>query len=82
VSALLDAAAAIDSRLLLLLLLAVLDIWAIGMTLASNGSRREKVLWSAVILLCPIFGCIFWFNLGPKPYLLGSVRSSKRRPAG
>ena len=75
---LLDSLSRIDTRIVLIALLLVLDIWAIGMTLASPASRREKVLWSAIVMLCPIIGCLFWFSLGPKPDLLGSVDSSSR----
>ena len=76
----LESAARLDTRVLLIVLLAVLNVWAIGMTLASQGSRREKVLWSAIILLCPIIGCLFWFSLGPKPNLIRSA--SSRRGTG
>ena len=73
---LLDAVALIDSRYVLIVLLLALDIWAIGMTLASEASRKEKFLWSAIVIMCPIIGCLFWFSLGPKPDVLGSVASS------
>jgi hypothetical protein len=80
-SKLTDLAASIDTRVALVFLLLAIDIWVIGMTLASNGSRREKVLWSAIVILCPIIGCLFWFSLGPKPDLIGGVkaRMSKQR---
>ncbi|MGH7540780.1 MAG: PLDc N-terminal domain-containing protein [Gemmatimonadota bacterium] len=60
------AAAAIDHRWVLVILLAALDIWSITFVVLSGAGRREKVLWSGVILLCPIVGCLFWFVLGPK----------------
>lgn len=63
---------AIDSRWLLLVLLASLDSWAIALTIASRSDRREKALWTGVILLCPIVGCLLWYVLGPKPKLLRS----------
>lgn len=75
---LLDAASRIDARIVLVAALLVLDIWAIGMTVSSSASRKEKALWSVVVLLCPIIGCLFWFSLGPKPNLIGRVDSSVR----
>ena len=63
---------AIDSRWLLLVLLVSLDSWAIALTIASRSDRREKALWTGVILLCPIVGCLLWYVLGPKPKLLRS----------
>lgn len=69
-SALLDAVGALDSRWLLALLLVVLDVWAVGLVLASGARRREKILWSGVLILCPIIGCLFWYVLGPKPRLV------------
>jgi hypothetical protein len=61
-------AARIDLRWVLAALLVVLDVWAITLVLLSTSARREKVLWTSVILLCPIVGCLFWFVLGPKPF--------------
>lgn len=78
---LLDAITRIDTRVVLVVALLVLDIWAIGMTLASNASRKEKVLWSGIVILCPIFGCLFWFSLGPKPDLIGTGPSGERSAA-
>jgi hypothetical protein len=72
VSELLDAIAGVDTRVVLVAALLVLDVWAIGMTLASDASRKEKVLWSGIVILCPIIGCLFWFSLGPKPNLIGT----------
>lgn len=61
-----ELAASIDPRVVLLVLLAALDLWAVTLVLFSSAARREKLLWVAVILLCPIIGCLFWFPLGPK----------------
>jgi hypothetical protein len=77
VSELLDAITQIDTRVVLVAALLVLDVWAIGMTLASDAGRKEKVLWSGIVILCPIFGCLFWFSLGPKPNLIGTGPSSE-----
>lgn len=75
---LLEAITRIDTRVVLVAALLVLDVWAIGMILASSASRREKVLWSGIVILCPIFGCLFWFSLGPKPNLIGAGPPSER----
>jgi ammonia channel protein AmtB len=70
VDALLDFTALVDSRWVLAATLLVLDLWCIGLLLASDGSVRSKLLWSAIILLCPIIGCVLWYVLGPKPRLV------------
>ncbi len=62
--------AGVDSRILLGVFVLFLDAWCIGLLLRSPASRREKVLWCVVILLCPIVGLLFWFVLGPKPDML------------
>jgi hypothetical protein len=63
---LLEVAARIDTRWVLVALLVALDVWAITLVVLSSASLREKVLWSSVLVLCPIVGCLFWFVLGPK----------------
>jgi hypothetical protein len=63
-------AARIDTRWLLVLLVVVLDVWSAGLALRSRASRRERLLWAAVIVLCPIIGLMIWFVLGPKPLLV------------
>lgn len=68
-SGLLDTLAALDTRLGLAAYLAALDAWSMGLLLRSDGSRREKWLWSLVIVGCPIVGCVLWYVLGPKPVL-------------
>lgn len=62
-------AAGLDSRWVLAAYLAALDVWSVGLLVRSDGSRREKVLWTAVIVLCPVVGCVLWYVLGPKPEL-------------
>ena len=69
-SDLLEAAAAVDTRWLLALFLVVLDVWAVGLVVASDADRREKVLWSGILILCPIVGCLVWYVFGPKPRLV------------
>ncbi len=70
-NAVLDAVAAIDTRWILVGLLAALDLWSASLVWLSKVPRREKVLWTGVIVACPIVGCLFWFVLGPKPRSIG-----------
>lgn len=65
-NAVLDWAAALDMRLVLVALLVALNLWATCITALSTAPRREKVLWVAVIFLCPIVGSVLWFVFGPK----------------
>jgi hypothetical protein len=65
-SGILDFAASIDPRIILAVLLGLLDAWAIGEVWLSTSDRRDKWLWSGIVLVCPIIGCLFWFVLGPK----------------
>lgn len=69
-SAILDVAEAVDMRLALLVYLVALDVWVLSLLVRSEGSRREKALWSAVVLLCPVVGCVLWYVLGPTPRLV------------
>ena len=57
----------LDSRWVLAALLAVLDAWAIGLVIRARPAPRVGLLWSAIIVLCPIIGLLFWYALGPKP---------------
>lgn len=88
VSGLVEAVGSVDSRWLLLAFLGALDAWAIALVLTSRAGGREKALWVAVILLCPIVGCLLWYVLGPKPNLVREERGEPaagardRRPAG
>jgi hypothetical protein len=63
--------AGVDSRFLLGAFVLMLDAWCIGLVWRSAADLREKWLWCAVIVLCPIVGLLFWFVLGPKPEMLG-----------
>jgi hypothetical protein len=58
---------ALDTRWVLAFLLLVLDVWSIGLIVKARPGAREIMLWSAVVLLVPVFGCLFWYALGPKP---------------
>ncbi len=66
-SGLIDSIVAMDTRLMLLVFLLVLDAWAITLIVKARPPRREAVLWAAIVVLCPIIGCLFWYALGPKP---------------
>jgi hypothetical protein len=71
---LMDLVIRLDSRLVLAGLLTVLDAWAIGLIVRARPGLRVGLLWSAIIVLCPIIGLLFWYALGPKPLPPG-VRS-------
>ena len=66
-SGLIDAIIAMDTRLMLLVFLLVLDAWAITMIVKARPPLKEGLLWTAIVVLCPIIGCLFWYALGPKP---------------
>jgi len=68
-SDLLELAAGVDTRLALAVYVAALDAWAVWYILRSDASGREKWLWIAIVVLCPILGCVLWGVLGPKPEL-------------
>ena len=59
----------LDTRWVLAGLLLVLDAWSIWLILEARPGRREAVLWSGIVLLVPVFGCLFWYSVGPKPRL-------------
>ena len=63
----LDFVIGLDSRWVLAGLLVVLDAWAIGVIIRARPARRVGLLWSAIILMAPIIGLLFWYALGPKP---------------
>lgn len=65
----LDLILALDTRWVLAGLLLVLDAWSIWMILRARPAAREALLWSGVVLLVPVFGCLFWYAAGPKPRL-------------
>lgn len=67
----LDLVTGLDSRWVLAALLVVLDTWGIGLIIRARPAPRVGVLWSAIIILCPIIGLLFWYALGPKPVLKG-----------
>lgn len=63
----LDWILALDTRWVLAFLLLILDVWSIGLIVQARPGARDIILWSAVVLLVPVFGCLFWYALGPKP---------------
>lgn len=63
----LDWILALDTRWVLAVLLLVLDVWSIDLIVQARPGAKEITLWSAVVLLVPVFGCLFWYALGPKP---------------
>ena len=69
----LEAVNAWDSRWVLAGLLLVLDAWAIGLIVRARPALKVGILWSAIVLLCPIIGCLFWYVLGPKPLPKGTA---------
>ncbi len=71
-----DSLAGLDTRWLLTGLLMLLDSWAIGMIVTAHAPRRDKILWSGIVALCPIIGCLFWYVLGPKTDLEPRARAS------
>lgn len=66
-SGLLDVAAGVDTRVALAVYVAALDAWAVMFIVRSDAAARDKWIWSAIVLLCPILGTVFWGVLGPKP---------------
>ena len=72
----LDFVVGLDSRWVLAGLLAVLDAWAIGMIVRARPALKVGILWSGIIILCPIIGLLFWYALGPKPIPGAAARGS------
>lgn len=66
---LLEMTARIDTRIALAVYVVALDTWAVWYIIRSEASPRDKWLWAAIVLLCPILGCVLWGVLGPKPEL-------------
>lgn len=65
-NAVLDFAASIDQVFLLVILLVTLAGWSVAEVWLSRAETRDKWLWTGIVLVCPIIGCLFWFVLGPK----------------
>ena len=66
-SGIVDLALRLDTRWVLAFYLLVLDVWAIALIWKARPGRRDGAIWSAIVLFCPIVGCLFWYALGPKP---------------
>lgn len=58
---------AVDTRWALVAFLLAIDLWAVGLISRSSASAAQKVIWSAVVVVCPIVGCVYWYVVGPKP---------------
>lgn len=65
-NAILDWAASIDQLILLVALLVALAGWSVAEVWLSRATLRDKWLWTGIVVICPIIGCLFWFVLGPK----------------
>lgn len=72
------AAGRVDMRWALVAYVAALDLWCLYLLARAPTSLRQKTLWSLVILLCPVLGCVLWYVLGPKP----DVRRREGSPGG
>lgn len=57
----------IDMRWALVFYVLALDLWCIFLLARASASLSQKALWTAVIVLCPVLGCVLWYVLGPKP---------------
>jgi predicted Co/Zn/Cd cation transporter (cation efflux family) len=47
-------------------LVLVLDLYALISILGSDAGTGRKVLWSAIVIVMPIFGFCLWLFLGPR----------------
>ncbi|HCG0912639.1 hypothetical protein IPC99_17610 [Pseudomonas aeruginosa] len=52
--------------LALLVLLLLVDAWAIKSVLSSDSSASRKLGWSLLILLLPVLGLVLWGWTGPR----------------
>ncbi|HCJ7671587.1 hypothetical protein FA378_13655 [Pseudomonas aeruginosa] len=52
--------------LALLVLLLLVDAWAINSVLRSDSSASRKLDWSLLILLLPVLGLVLWGWTGPR----------------
>jgi Phospholipase_D-nuclease N-terminal len=48
------------------ILVLIADTWAIVNILQSGADTTKKVLWTVLVIVLPVLGCILWFFLGPK----------------
>ncbi len=47
-------------------LVLIADVWAIVNILQSRAPTGNKVLWTVLVILLPVFGFILWLLLGPR----------------
>jgi hypothetical protein len=52
-------------RSLIGLAILIADIWAILRVFQSNATDLQKILWTAVIIVFPLVGVLFWYLAGP-----------------
>ena len=48
------------------LIVLIADVWAIVNIFQSVAETAKKVLWTVLVIVLPVVGCILWFFLGPK----------------
>lgn len=48
------------------LIVLIADVWAIVNIFQSAAETAKKVLWTVLVIVLPVVGCILWFFLGPK----------------
>jgi hypothetical protein len=48
------------------ILVLIADVWAIVNILQSSAATGNKVLWTVLVVVLPVFGFILWFFLGPR----------------
>ncbi|UZE27197.1 PLD nuclease N-terminal domain-containing protein [Pseudomonas asplenii] len=49
-----------------LVILLLLDLWAINSVCRSDKPSGRKALWTAVIFLLPLVGLVLWGVIGPR----------------
>jgi hypothetical protein len=53
-------------RLWIVLLILVIEAWAIAGVLGSRRPARRKAAWILAIVLLPVVGVLGWLGRGPK----------------
>ncbi|MDI2590789.1 PLD nuclease N-terminal domain-containing protein [Pseudomonas sp. N3-W] len=47
-------------------ILLVIELWAIGRIVKSEGKIDNKCVWIVVIVFVPLIGLVLWALMGPK----------------
>jgi hypothetical protein len=63
----------------LVLLVFVVEAWAIQALLATSVSRRLKRRWIAAIVLLPVVGFVLWLRRGPRQRIRDSIHTGLRQ---